>query len=77
MPVEGSRDVLPKPLSHRHPGGRGQLMAIESACAARARAPAGIQGSVRTSIYITIIGSLSLFCEERVFPVTDKTQNLF
>lgn len=48
MPVKGGRDVLPKPLSHRHPGGRGQLMAIGSACAARARAPAGIQGSKQT-----------------------------
>ncbi len=60
MPVEGGRDALPKPLSDGHPGGRGQLMAIESACAARARAPAGIQGSVPTNMYITVIGSLSL-----------------
>lgn len=62
MPVEGGRDVLPKPLSHRHPGGRGQLMAIESACAARARAPAGIQGSGQTQ-HVTKCGPHLLLCK--------------
>lgn len=71
MAVKRRRDLLSQPLSHRHPGGRGQLPAIGGA--GEDGVPWGIQGPrepqrrevwVNTNSEIPWLGSIQMECSQ-------------